>query len=64
MQQELGACCVLRRRRSRRFAVARDVKVDPLACSCATPSVSGPVARGVIDGQKRLQLASMHASKS
>ena len=35
MQQELGACCVLRRRRSRRFAVARDVKVDPLACVCA-----------------------------
>ena len=35
MQQELGACCVLRRRHKHRFAVARDVKVDPLACFCA-----------------------------
>ncbi len=25
-----------------RFAVARDVKVDPLACFCATPSKIGP----------------------
>ena len=44
MQQELGACRVLRRRRPRRFAVAGDWKVDPLACFCAFLA-PGAVAR-------------------
>ena len=44
MQQELGACCVLRRRARAAFAVASDVKVDPLACVCAFLA-PGAVAR-------------------
>ena len=52
MQQELGACCVLRRRRSRRFAVASAWMVNPLACVCALLPGPGPYAPRVIDGQK------------
>ena len=44
MQQELGTCCVLRRRRPRRFAVAGGWKVVPLACFCAFLA-PGAVAR-------------------
>jgi len=63
MQQELGACCVLRRRGLFcRFAVACAWKVDPLACFCATPSKLWTVALRVIDMAKAV-LSSPHAGR-
>ena len=55
----LGACRVLRRRRSRRFAVAGGWKVDPSACVCAFLA-PGAVARAELSMGKDLDAAAPH----